>query len=265
MIQPRPVPKRVRSGAVMALTGGFLGQAALLATLLAAGRVGGLAVTVAIGIYSVIAALVWHALGGLERQHFGLANTVTALRAGMIAVLPALILAPGRVDAVLAWAVVGFGLAALGLDGLDGRIARRRDESSAFGARFDMEVDAGFVLFLSALVAATGRAGAWIVLAGLMRYLWVAAARVWPLLDAPLPPSLFRKSVCVVLLLLLLLAMAPIVPRSRAPLPCIAGLVLLLASFGRDLVWLMRKAGIARAHIKAGADVYDDGMRVESE
>jgi phosphatidylglycerophosphate synthase len=265
MNQPRPVPKRLRSGAFTSLAGGFLVQAILLAALLAAGRVGALAVTVAIGIYSVITALVWHALGGLGREDFGLANTVTALRAGMIAVLPALILMPGRVDAVLAWAVVGFGLAALALDGLDGRIARWRNESSAFGARFDMEVDAGFVLFLSGLVAATGRAGIWILLAGLMRYLWVAAARVWPLLNAALPPSLFRKSVCVVLLLLLLLAMAPIMPPSWVPLVCMAGLVLLLASFGRDLVWLLRKAGIARAHIKAAADVYDGGVRVESE
>jgi phosphatidylglycerophosphate synthase len=261
----RPVPKRPNSGAIPALAGGFLVQAILLAALLAAGRIGAPAAMAAIALYAVIAILVWYGAGERGRGHFGLANTVTSMRAGVIAVLPALILAPGRFDAVLAWAVVGFGLAALALDGLDGRIARQRNESSAFGARFDMEVDAGFVLFLSILAAATGRAGAWIVLAGLMRYLWIAAALVWPLLNAPLPPSLFRKSVCVVLLLLLLLAMAPVLPPSRTPLPCVIGLLLLLASFGRDLVWLLRKAGIAGARIKAGADVYDGDVRVESE
>jgi len=251
-------------GAGTALTGGFLVQAALLAPLLAAGRIGVLAMTAALAIYSLGAILVRQRFGGGD---FGLANTVTAGRAGMIAVLPALILAPGGLEAGIAWAVIACGLAALALDGLDGRVARRRGEASAFGARFDMEVDAAFVLYLSALAWTTGRAGAWILLAGLLRYFWLGAEALWPLLQRPLPPSLLRKSVCVLVLLLLLLALAPIIPLPWAPLPCALGLALLLASFGRDLVWLMRGAGMAAAnppHIQAGAAVYDGKRRVES-
>jgi phosphatidylglycerophosphate synthase len=258
-------PKRHRFGSAAALTGGFLAQAALLLPLLASGRTGAVAMTAAVAIYSLIAILVWRGQG---RERFGLANTVTALRAGLIAVLPALILAPGGLDPVASWAVIGFGLAALALDGLDGRIARRRNEASAFGARFDMEIDAAYVLFLSGLVAAAGRAGWWILLAGLLRYLWVGATLVWPLLDRPVPPSLFRKSVCVIVLLLLLIALAPIIPSAWAALPCAFGLALLLASFGRDLVWLMRGVGMAAAmpaHILQGASVYDGVPRVESE
>jgi phosphatidylglycerophosphate synthase len=252
-------------GAGPVLTGGFLLQATLLAPLLAGGRIGVLAMTAAAAIYSLAAILVRQRFGGGD---FGLANSVTAGRAGLVSALPALILAPGGVDAAIAWAVTGLGLAALALDGVDGWVARRRHEASAFGARFDMEVDAGFVLFLSALAWTTGRAGAWILLAGLLRYLWVGAGALWPLLRNPLPPSLFRKSVCVLVLLLLLLALAPIIPSAWAPLPCALGLALLLASFGRDLVWLVRGAGMAAAsppHIQTGAAVYDGRPRVESE
>jgi|HubBroStandDraft_1064217.scaffolds.fasta_scaffold00026_81 phosphatidylglycerophosphate synthase len=259
-------PQRRRSGAAAALLGGFLVEAALLTPLLVLGRVDPAAAAAAIVTYALIAALVWQARDWTGRAGFGLANTVTCLRAGMIAVLPSLILAREPPDPGLAWAVIGFALAALALDGLDGRLARRRDESSAFGARFDMEVDAGFVLFLSSLVATTGRVGPWVVSTGLMRYLWIGAGLHWPLLRQPLPSSLFRKSVCVVLLLLLLAALAPIVPPDWAPLPCLAGLGLLLASFGRDLVWLVRRAGMATpARIQKGASLYDGTPRVESE
>jgi phosphatidylglycerophosphate synthase len=229
------------TGAV-ALSGGFLAQISLLAPLLAAGRTRAFAVAAAVAVYALIAVLVWR---GRDRGRFGLANAVTAFRAGLIAVLPAMILVPDRFDTTGAWAVVGVGLLALALDGLDGRIARRRNEASAFGARFDMEVDAAYVLFLSGLVAATGRAGVWIILAGLMRYLWVMASVSWPALDRPLPPSRFRKSVCVMVLLLLLAALVPIAPSGLSVLCCVAAMALLLASFGRDLVWLLRRPGMA--------------------
>ena len=42
-------------------------------------------------------------------------------------------------------ALAGFALA---LDGVDGHLARRFDQVSDFGARFDMEVDAALILVL---------------------------------------------------------------------------------------------------------------------
>ncbi len=221
---------------IFPLAAGAVVPAALTGLLLAGGRIGLAAMTAALAIYSLTAFLAWRGHGG---GRFGWANSVTTLRAGLVSVLPALVLSGDS----LGWAVTGCGVFALALDGVDGFIARRLGEASAFGARFDMEIDAAYVLFLSALAAATGRAGGWILLAGLLRYLWVAAAWAWPVLQAPLPPSRFRKSVCVVVLLLLLLALAPFIPASVAPLPCALALALLLVSFGRDLVWLMRSEG----------------------
>jgi phosphatidylglycerophosphate synthase len=254
-------PKRRPGGAGVALAGGFLIQAGLLALLLAHRRIDILAAIGAAVIYGAAAAAIWYRAAG---PRFGVANMVTTLRGGMIAALPALILAPGSVDPVTAWAVAGVGALALALDGLDGRLARRLNESSAFGARFDMEVDAAFVLFLSGVVAATGRAGLWVLLAGLMRYLWVAAGMIWPLLCEPLPPSLFRKSVCVIVLLLLLFAMVPVILPGGAALPCVVGLILLLASFGRDLLWLMRRTG-GVIDYPVEAVGYEGAAPVESE
>jgi phosphatidylglycerophosphate synthase len=237
-----------RSDAAAVLVAGAAVPALLAGALLAQGRIGVAAMTAALAIYSVMALLAWRFQGG---GAFGWANRVTTLRAGLVSVLPALVL-----SAAAGWDVVVVGLLALALDGVDGHLARRRGEASAFGARFDMEVDAAYVLFLSALAAATGRAGAWVVLAGLLRYLWVAAAWAWPKLQAPLPPSLFRKGVCVAVLLLLLLALVPFIPAALAPLPCALALALLLVSFGRDLIWLMRAGK---------SSLYDGIPRVESE
>ena len=49
----------------------------------------------------------------------------------------------------------------------------RSNEASSFGARFDMETDALLILVLAALVWQHGKAGPWILAAGLMRYAFV--------------------------------------------------------------------------------------------
>src|SRR5207344_2274781 len=92
----------------------------------------------------------------------------------------------------------GLALAATALDGVDGWLARRTRMASAFGARFDMETDVFLVLALSVLAWQYGKAGAWVLLCGLMRYFFVAAGRLWPWLQGPLAPSFRGKTICVV-------------------------------------------------------------------
>ena len=67
---------------------------------------------------------------------------------------------------------------ALILDAVDGKVARRTGTSTPLGARFDMEVDAFLILVLSVYVAMS--LGPWVLLIGVMRYAFVAAARVAP-------------------------------------------------------------------------------------
>jgi phosphatidylglycerophosphate synthase len=126
------------------------------------------------------------------------------------------------------------------LDGVDGWLARRARISSVFGARFDMEIDALLILVLSILVWRFGKAGAWVIASGLLRYAFVAAGSVWPWLRAPLPPSRRRQTICVVQIAGLTLAIVPgIEPPFSTALAALA-LVTLAGSFLVDTVWLWR-------------------------
>ena len=68
--------------------------------------------------------------------------------------------------------------AALVLDSVDGRVARRTASTTAVGARFDMEVDAFLILVLSAYVVQS--VGLWVLTIGAARYAFVAAGWLLP-------------------------------------------------------------------------------------
>src|SRR5262249_42410023 len=141
---------------------------------------------------------------------------------------------------VLAWSSVVLAVIALAFDGLDGALARRRGEASEFGARFDMETDALLILVLCALAWEQGKAGAWILLAGALRYLFVAAGFALPWLRRALPPSRRRQTACVVQIASLIVCLLPIVVSPVSDAIALVGLVLLLGSFAADVVWLAR-------------------------
>ena len=58
-------------------------------------------------------------------------------------------------------------------DGFDGWLARRRNEATEFGEYFDKETDAFFLLTLCVLAYWQGKLGAWILIPGLLRYIFV--------------------------------------------------------------------------------------------
>ena len=174
---------------------------------------------------------------------FGWANRVTLLRGLIVALMLPLLLAPDRQP----WLPPILGAIALALDGVDGAVARRTGTASPFGARFDMETDALTVLVLSALVAADGRVGAWVLLSGALRYLYVGAGWIWPWLRRPVPPSFARKLVCVLQIAGLIAALAPNLPPPAAATVTGLSLALLIWSFGRDAMGLMRGRGMAES------------------
>jgi len=110
-------------------------------------------------------------------------------------------------------AAAAVGLTALSavLDGLDGWLARRSGMTSEFGARFDMETDALLILVVSVLVWRHGKAGAWVVLGGLLRYAFVAAGWVLPWMAGPLTPTWRAKAITVAHIIGLTVALSPIV------------------------------------------------------
>ncbi len=177
----------------------------------------------------------------LHRQ-FGDGNRLTLLRLAMVAMFAALIGEAALSDAAsgLWWIVVTAATLAAVLDAADGPLARRQGMASAFGARFDMEVDAFFILVLCALIVQAGKAPAWVLAAGAMRYAFVAAAAAWPWLCRPLPNSLRRKAVCVALITALIVCLGPVVSVAAATTIAAAGVGAVGVSFAIDVGWLVR-------------------------
>jgi phosphatidylglycerophosphate synthase len=190
----------------------------------------------------VFAAIAIVSIGHAGAHHpfesFGAANIVTTGRAGLVALAAGLV-GEARADTTT-WAAAVFALSAAALDGVDGWLARRSGLSSTFGARFDMEIDALLILALAIVAWEQGKAGAWIVLAGAMRYLFVGASYVWQWLDAPLPPSTRRKAVCVVQVVGLGALVTPLVPVPLSVALAAATLAMLTWSFAVDVIWLRR-------------------------
>lgn len=170
---------------------------------------------------------------------FGAANNVTLARAG-IAALVAGLLGQAAMTPGLAWLLAAFAGLALILDGVDGWLARWSGLQSPFGARFDMEVDAAFILILAALVYQTDKAGAWVLLAGLLRYGFVALGYALPWLGRPLPPRQRRQTACVIQTLALALCLIPPFIPPWTTLLAAAALGLLTLSFLVDIFWLAR-------------------------
>jgi phosphatidylglycerophosphate synthase len=232
-----PRPLLIDAGWRLAAVAGVVAVAALL--LIPAAGLGWRGVIAALVVYGAIAVLVLRALPQhAPHRRFGPANALTLARAGYVALLLALVLEGMAFAEGLRWALVLSGVAVLLLDGADGWVARRTGLASPFGARFDMEVDALFVLVLTMLVVRAGTAGSWVMIGGLLRYLFVLAGLAWPILGMPLIPSFRRKAVCVVQILALLAALAPPAAMAAAWL-CLGGLLLLVYSFAVDIVQLL--------------------------
>lgn len=211
------------------------------------------------GFYSAVALaglLTGFCIYGYWPRHedFGWANRVTLARGVLVIALVSLAPFlgdflqedPMRENPVLSlsspgnslWLYVSLCLMALVLDGVDGKVARSTGTETEFGARFDMELDALFILGLCLAVFALERAGIWVMALGLMRYGFVAAGSIWPFIDRPLPDSFRRKTVCVWQLVTLMIALLPVTPDALAFWSLVLALALLCYSFGTDLRWL---------------------------
>jgi phosphatidylglycerophosphate synthase len=202
----------------------------------------------ALAVFVAGAALV---LVGLSKHHpfpaFGAANQVTVTRGALVALLAGLV---GERTAVGLPAFVTVAAVTVAvLDGMDGWMARRRHMVSDFGARFDMETDALFIMVLAALAWQYERCGAWVLLSGLLRYVFVGAGMVVSWLRRPLPPSRRRKVIAVVQVVGLILSLAPFVPSTITPVVAALGLCALTLSFLVDVMWLLQNAARSRAAV----------------
>ena len=183
---------------------------------------------------------------------YGPANQITTVRAVLVALVASLIGEP-RLPAVATWAA-GLGVIVGMLDGLDGWLARRSRMASDFGARFDMETDAVLVMALAILAWRYDKAGAWVVMSGLLRYLFLAAGWWWRWLQRPLPPARRRQAICVVQILALILVMVPAVTPPVSTVLSAVALGALCYSFLIDILWLWRQDGPAEGGQHGGQE-----------
>ena len=194
-------------------------------------------------LYILLAALVLRFAPEERRGHgLGAANRVTLGRGTLVLPVSALALEPTGLTDEVSWWVIVVSTIAMILDGVDGYVARHTGTKTAFGARFDMELDSFLVLALSVLVWRSGKVGAWVLLIGAFRYLFVMAGWLWPAVTAELPDSQRRKTVCVVEGVVLLVCLGPIIPSGLASVAAAAALLLLTYSFTVDIRWLARRA-----------------------
>ena len=196
------------------------------------------AVAATIGYLALAALVAWQLP---KDSGLGPANRVTLGRGVLVCLIAAALFDKAWLAAHAHW-LVGAAIVALAADGLDGWVARRTGSASAFGARFDMELDAFLILVLCLCVLALDKAGAWVLAIGAMRYLLVAAMWPWPWLAAPLPESWRRKAICVWQVMSLVCGLSPwVTPAVAAPLLW-SSLALLGWSFAVDVRWLHRTA-----------------------
>jgi phosphatidylglycerophosphate synthase len=203
----------------------------------------------AVAIWAILSA----ALRRSGTRSLGPADLVTLARAVLVGGVTALV-TDGAAAGTRVLVLVALASVALVLDAVDGHVARRTGTSSPLGARFDMEVDAFLILVLSVYVAMT--LGAWVLAIGVMRYAFVAAARVLPWLSSPLPPSFARKTVAALQGVVLVVTGARIIPDPVAAAAVGLALASLVWSFGRDIVWLWQNSALEYGAVEYSAVEY---------
>ncbi|WP_427007827.1 CDP-alcohol phosphatidyltransferase family protein [Pseudarthrobacter sp. H2] len=166
------------------------------------------------------------------------ADRVTLLRAVLTACCATVVVADLFAGSRPGMLLILLGTTALLLDAVDGRVARSTGTASAAGSRLDTDTDGALVLVLSCAAAAAF--GPWTLCTGLMYYAFLAGGWFRPSLREPLPPSTARKVIGAVQPSALLFALAPGVPPALGAVAAALALVLLAASFGRDVVELER-------------------------
>jgi phosphatidylglycerophosphate synthase len=166
---------------------------------------------------------------------FGAANTITALRTAGLAVVPAVAGSPEG--------LVGLGSGLLLADGADGWLARRRDRTSTFGAFFDKEADALFLLVLCAAAVTQGHVPVWVIGAGLLRYTFVLTVFGLDLPEKTEQRFSLARYIYAAMVGALFLSFL-IDPAWARPLVGLTTIAL-MASFGRSLWQMMCRAASA--------------------
>jgi CDP-diacylglycerol--glycerol-3-phosphate 3-phosphatidyltransferase len=234
---PAVPPARLRRRFAAAVTLGALGLAALWRPLGTAWVLAAVAPGAYLAAYARTNLAANRAPdGGTPDPRLGPANAITLFRGWLAVVLAGAAVASPPSP----WLPAALFVGAVGLDAVDGAVARRTRET-VLGAKLDGATDALAVLVGAAVAVSLGSLPAWYLLAGGVWYayagsLWRRRRRGAPVYE--LPPSRARPFVGTAQFAVVALALVPGVGVSvgRLPLTALAAVALaaLLASFARD-------------------------------
>jgi phosphatidylglycerophosphate synthase len=225
---------------------GLIAQVLLLAVLVENAGLGAAGWIVGTGCAVTMAAALARGLARGPGDRMGPASWVTLARATLAVGVAAVAVDSLTHDTPVAL-LVTLAAVALGLDAVDGWVARRTGMATALGARFDGEVDAFLILALSVYVAPAY--GAWVLAIGAARYLFLAGEWLLPWMRAPLPPRRWRKLVAATQGVVLTVAAAGVLPRALTQALLVASLALLAASMGQCVWWLWRRRHAAHDQV----------------
>ncbi len=228
---------------------GLIAQVLLLTVLAGTAGLGTAGWTVGIACAVTMATALARGLARGPGERMGPASWVTLARATLAVGVAALAADSFAHDTPVAL-LVTLAAVALGLDAVDGWVARRTGSATALGARFDGEVDAFLILALSVYIAPV--CGAWVLAIGAARYLFLAGEWLLPWMRAPLPPRPWRKIVAATQGVVLTVAAAGVLPLALTQTLLVAALALLTASMGQCTWWLWRRRHAAHDQVPEG-------------
>ncbi|WP_254864445.1 CDP-alcohol phosphatidyltransferase family protein [Halovivax gelatinilyticus] len=189
------------------------------------------------------------------------ATHLTVSRTALLALLIGVVAA---VPESTAWVAGGLFGAAVILDGLDGAVARRRDDETVLGARLDRDVDGLTTLVGAGAAVAVGAAPTAFLAVGLARYgfvlgCWWRRRRGRRVRD--LPPNRLRAPLSVLVLVAIWVALVPPVPDAWTAVIASAVAGPFLANFAWD--WLAVTGRLSR--LSRSSTPREDGEAVARE
>lgn len=175
--------------------------------------------------------------GQPAHSSLGAANIATLARSGLYAAVTGFVAVVPPVGTASRWVPVALYGVGVGLDWLDGTLARSVGRQTVLGAKLDMAVDTFGFLVAPLVAVAWGRLPVWYLSLSAARYAfklgcWTRRRRGRPVGD--LPPSRVRRPLAGVQMVFIAVALLPVVPVGVVRTVAVAVLLPSLAVFVRD-------------------------------